>query len=94
MSNTDIKHLRDVELPAPLCYQLRPFISANRDLTPISKSDLDKEDYIPKESPCSLQDLHDTYQAIRHQKDVNWLKYKRQYLAKWSGYRTYYNDFL
>ena len=91
MTNTDIKHLRDVELSEPLCYQLRPFISANRDLTPLPKSYLDKEDRIPQESPCSLQNLHDTYQAIRHQKDVNWLKYKREYLSKWRGYRTHYN---
>ena len=90
--NHHIYQLYGAELSAPLCYQLRPFISAYRshDLPPIKK-DLDKDDYIPKESPLSKENILDTYTAIKYNQDLEWLKIKRQYNEQWKGYRTWYN---
>ena len=90
--NHHIYHLREAELPASLFYQLAPFISAYRPHDkPPSKEDLDKDDYIPKESPLSKENILDTYKAIKHNQDLEWLKMKREYNKKWSGYRTHYN---
>ena len=90
--NHHIYHLREAELPASLFYQLAPFISAYRPHDkPPSKEDLDKDDYIPKESPLSKENILDTYKAIKYQQDLEWLKMKREYNKKWSGYRTHYN---
>ena len=90
--NYHIQHLSKVQLPEPLCYQLRPFISAYKphDLPP-TKKDLDQDDYIPQESPLSKDNILDTYQAIKYNKDLEWLKLKREYNKKWAGYRTHYN---
>ena len=90
--NYHIHHLSKVQLPEPLCYQLRPFISAYRPHDkPPSKEDLDKDDYIPQESPLSKENILDTYKAIKYEQDLAWLKMKREYNKKWSGYRTHYN---
>ena len=93
--NYDIKELRNVELPAPLCYQLSDIIRAydhTHDITP-TKKDLDPTDYIPHESHCSMENLKDTVKGIQGQ-NLAWLEARRKYISKWSGYRTYYNDFL
>ena len=92
MANYDVKELRNVELPAPLCFQLADIIKAydrTYDFTP-TKKDLDPTDYIPKESPCSMENLKDTVKGIQGQ-DLAWLEMKRAYNKKWSGYRTWYN---
>ena len=90
--NHHIQYLTGVKLPPPLCYQLRPFISSYRDHDqPPTKKDLDQDDYIPQESVVGQDNILDTNQAIKYDKDVTWLGYKRKYLAKWSGYRTWYN---
>ena len=90
--NYDIHHLSGAELPAPLCYQLRPFISAYRPHeSPPTKEQLDETDYKEKESPLSKDNILDTYQAIKYNKDLEWLKLKREYNKKWAGYRTHYN---
>ena len=90
--NYDIQYLSGAELPAPLCYQLRPFISAYRphDQPPTQK-DLDKDDRKEQESPLSKENIIDTYKAIKYEQDLQWLKLKREYNKKWSGYRTHYN---
>ena len=90
--NHQIKYLSGVELPAPLCYQLQPFVSAyrNHDLPP-TKKDMDQDDRKETESPVGQDNILDTYKAIKHDKDVTWLGYKRRYLSKLKGYRSYYN---
>ena len=90
--NYDIYHLTNTQLPEPLCHQLAQFISAYRphDLPPIKK-DLDSDDYIPKESPLSKENILDTYKAIKYSQDLEWLKLKREYNKKWKGYRTWYD---
>ena len=90
--NHQIKYLSGVELPAPLVYQLQPFISAYRKHDSIpTKEDLDKTDYKEIESPLSKDNIIDTYQALKYNKDLEWLKLKRQYNKRWAGYRTHYN---
>ena len=90
--NHHIYHLRGVELSAPLFYQLAPFIGAYKPHDkPPTKKDLDKDDYIPQESPLSKDNIIDTCKAIKYQKDLEWLRLKREYNKKWSGYRTHYN---
>ncbi len=90
--NYDIHNLMGAELPAPLCYQLQPFISAYRphDQPPTQK-DLDKDDRKEQESPLSKDNILDTYKAIKYNQDLEWLKKKREYNQKWKGYRSYYN---
>lgn len=86
-----INYLMNVELPEPLCYQLRPFISANRSHDkPPTKKDMDQDDYIPQESVVGKDNIIDTHKAIKYNQDVTWLGYKRKYLNKWKGYRSYY----
>jgi hypothetical protein len=90
--NHHIYHLREAELPASLFCQLAPFINAYKPHDkPPTKKDLDKDDYIPQESPLSKENILDTYTAIKHNQDLAWLKIKREYNSKWSGYRTHYN---
>ena len=87
-----INYLMNVELPEPLCYQLRPFISANRSHDkPPTKKDMDQDDRKDNESSLSQDNILDTHKAIKYNQDVTWLGYKRRYLNKWKGYRTYYN---
>ena len=50
-----------------------------------------KDDYIPKESPLSKENIIDTYKPIKYKQDLEWLKLKREYNKKWSGYRTHFN---
>ena len=89
--NHQIKYLAGVELPHPLCYQLRPFISAYRPHDqPPTKKDLDQDDRIPSESPLSKDNIFDTYKAIKYNQDLEWLKMKREYNKKWKGYRSHY----
>ena len=89
--NHQIKYLSGVELPAPLVYQLRPFISAYRQHDqPPTKKDMDQDDRKETESPVGKDNIIDTYKATKYQKDVTWLGYKRKYLSKLSGYRSYY----
>ena len=83
--NHQIYYLKDTELPLPLLYQLHPFISAYNDHTPLDKKDLDKDDIIRDESPLSKDNLLDTYQATKHDKDVTYLGYKRKYLQQYKG---------
>ena len=90
--NYDIQHLSGAELPAPLCYQLRPFISAYRPHDkPPTKQQLDPHDKKEQESPLSKENIIDTYTAIKHNQDLAWLKLKREYNNRWKGYRTWYN---
>ena len=89
--NHQIKYLSGVELPAPLVYQLQPFISAYRPHDkPPTKKDLDQDDRIPSESPLSKDNILDTYKAIKYNQDLEWLKMKREYNNRWKGYRSYY----
>ena len=88
--NHQIYYLKDTELPLPLLYQLHPFISAYNDHTPLDKKDLDKDDIIRDESPLSKDNLLDTYQATKHDKDVTYLGYKRKYLQQYKGCRSHY----
>ena len=90
--NHHIQHLSGAELPAPLCYQLRSFISAYRPHDSIpTKEQLDQTNYRPKESPLSKENILDTYKAIKYSQDLEWLKLKREYNKKWKGYRTWYD---
>ena len=90
--NHHIYHLTNTQLPEPLCHQLAPFISAYRPHDkPPTKKDMDQDDYIPKESPLSKENIIDTYKAIKYKQDLEWLKLKREYNKKWSGYRTHFN---
>ena len=88
--NYHIYNLRNTELPVPLMYQLSPFISAYHEHTPLNKTDLDKDDRKDNESPLSQDNILDTYQATKHQKDVTYLGYKRKYLEAYKGCRSYY----
>ena len=88
--NYHIQLLKNTELPTPLLYQLHPFISAYNDHTPLDKNDLDKDDRKDDESPLSKDNLLDTYQAIKYNKDVKYLGYKRKYLQQYKGCRSYY----
>lgn len=88
--NHQIHYLKDTELPLPLLYQLHPFISAYNDHTSLDKKDLDKDDIIRDESPLSKDNLLDTYQATKHDKDVTYLGYKRKYLQQYKGCRSHY----
>ena len=88
--NHQIYYLKDTELPLPLLYQLHPFISAYNDHTSLDKKDLDKDDIIRDESPLSKDNLLDTYQATKHDKDVTYLGYKRKYLQQYKGCRSHY----
>ena len=88
--NHHIYNLRNTELPVPLMYQLHPFISAYNDHTPLYKNELDKDDRKDNESPLSQDNILDTYQATKHQKDVTYLGYKRKYLEAYKGCRSYY----
>ena len=94
MMNHHIQYLKGVELPPPLCYQLRPLISAYRphDQPPTQK-DLDSIDYLPRESHCSMENIKDTVKGIQGQ-NLAWLEARRKYNSKWKGYRSYYNLFL
>ena len=86
--NHHIYNLRNTELPVPLMYQLSPFISAYK---PHGEVVLDKDDRRDNESPLSQDNILDTYQATKHQKDVTYLGYKRKYLQPMKGYRSYYS---
>ena len=88
--NYDIYHLNGVELSAPLCYQLQPFISAYRPHEPAPlKSQLDKINYIPKESPCSMANIIDTTKGINGA-NLQWLEIKRKYNQSNRNHRSYY----
>ena len=88
--NYEIYNLNGVELSAPLCYQLQPFISAYRphDKPPL-KSQLDASNYIPKESPCSMDNIIDTTKGI-HGANLQWLEIKRKYNQSNRKHRSYY----
>ena len=89
--NHQIHYLKDTELPLPLLYQLHPFISAyNKHDQPPTPKDLDQDDRKDSESPLSKDNLLDTYQAIKYNKDVKYLGYKRKYLQQYKGCRSYY----
>ena len=88
--NYDIHHLNGVELPAPLCYQLQPFISAYRPHeSPPTKEQLDKTSYKPIESPCSMDNIIDTTKGI-HGANLQWLEIKRKYNQSNRNHRSYY----
>ena len=88
--NYHIYNLNGVELPAPLCYQLQPFISAYRPHeSPPTKEQLDKTNYIPKESPCSMENIIDTTKGI-HGANLQWLEIKRKYNQSNRNHRSYY----
>ena len=88
--NDQIFHLYGAELPAPLCYQLQPFISAYRPHdSPPTKEQLDPFDRKEKESPLSKQNIIDTYKAIKNNEDLRWLELKRKYNMKHSNHRSY-----
>ena len=88
--NYDIYHLNGAELPAPLCYQLQPFISAYRPHeSPPTKEQLDKMNYKPIESPCSMDNIIDTTKGI-HGANLQWLEIKRKYNQSNSKHRSYY----
>ena len=90
-TNHQIYHLRMVELEPQLAYQLSPFISAYRDHDfPPTTKDLDQDDRQDGESPLSQDNILDTYQATKHEKDVTYLGYKRKYLQQYKGCRSYY----
>ena len=90
--NYHIRNLHGTELPVPLCYQLQPFVNSYKPHDkPPTKEDMDQDDYIPKESPLSKENIIDTYKALKYEQDLEWLKLKREYNKKWSGYRTWYN---
>ena len=86
-----IYQLRGSNLDPSLSAKLAPFINSYRphDLPP-TQEDLDKGDFIPKESPLSKDNIIDTYKAIRYNQDLEWLKRKREHNRKWKGYRSYY----
>ena len=88
--NYDIYHLNGAELPAPLCYQLQPFISAYRpyDLPP-TKAQLDITNYKPVESPCSMDNIIDTTKGI-YGANLQWLEMKRKYNSERRNHRSYY----
>ena len=89
--NHQIYYLKDTELPLPLLYQLHPFISAyNKDDFIPTKKDMDQDDRKDEESPLSKDNLLDTYQATKHDKDVTYLGYKRRYLQQYKGCRSHY----
>ena len=89
--NHHIYNLRNTELPVPLMYQLSPFISAYRAHDkPPTKTDLDQDDRKDNESPLSQDNILDTYQATKHNKDLTYLGYKRKYLEAYKGCRSYY----
>ena len=86
-----IYSLRGSKIDPLLSAKLAPFINAHRphDFAP-SKEDLDKGDFIPKESPLSKDNILDTYKAIKYNQDLEWLKRKREYNNKWKGYRSHF----
>ncbi len=87
--NYDIHHLNGVELSAPLCYQLQPFISAYRPHeSPPTKEQLDKTNYKPVESHCSMDNIIDTTKGI-HGANLRWLEIKRKYNSQHSKHRSY-----
>ena len=87
--NSDIFHLYQTELTDPLCYQLQPFISAYRPHeSPPLKCQLDPINYIPKESPCSMDNIIDTTKGI-HGANLNWLEIKRKYNSSNRKHRSY-----
>ena len=87
--NYDIIHLYGSELPDPLCYQLQPFISAYRPHDPPPKLDqLDKTNYRPNESPCSMDNIIDTTKGI-HGANLRWLEIKRKYNSQHTNHRCY-----
>jgi hypothetical protein len=90
--NHQLYHLRNIELEPSLASKLSPFISAYKPHDqPPTKKDMDSDDYIPQESPLSKENIIDTYKALKYNKDLEWLKIKREYNKKWQGYRTHYN---
>ena len=90
--NHQLYHLRNIELEPSLASKLSPFISAYRKHDSIpTKEQLDETDYKEIESPLSKDNILDTYQAIKYNKDLEWLKIKREYNQRWKGYRTHYN---
>ena len=88
--NYDLRYLYNSEISAPLCYQLRPFISSYRDHSNVSKKDMDQDDRKSQESVLSQENLYDTLRAIRSGRNVTYLGYRRQYLEQYKGYRSYY----
>ena len=88
--NYDIQYLKDTELPTPLLYQLHPFISAYNKHTPLNRKELDQDDRKETESPLSKDNLIDTKQSIKYNKDLTYLGYKRKYLQQYKGCRSYY----
>ena len=88
--NYDIYNLNGVELSAPLCYQLQPFISAYRPHdSPPSKQLLDITNYKPVESPCSMANIIDTTKGINGA-NLQWLELKRKYNSENRNHRSYY----
>tara|TARA_Y100000592_G_scaffold57800_1_gene90458 strand:- start:1907 stop:2194 length:288 start_codon:yes stop_codon:yes gene_type:complete len=88
---SSIYQLRGSTLDPFLSAKLAPFIHAHRPHDkPPAKEDLDKGDYIPKESPLSKDNIIDTYKAIKYHQDLEWLKRKREYNSKWKGYRSHF----
>ena len=89
--NSDISHLKGVELPPPLCYQLQAIVDAYRPHDPIpTHKDLDKDDRREKESHVSMKCIHDTLQAVRSSQDLTYLTQRRKYLEQYKGCRSYY----
>ena len=88
--NYDIYHLNGAELPAPLCYQLQPFISAYRPHeSPPTKEQLDKVNQRLRESHCSMDNIIDTTKGI-HGANLQWLELKRKYNSENRNHRSYY----
>ena len=88
--NYEIYHLNGAELPAPLCYQLQPFISAYRPHdNPPTKEQLDITNYKPVESPCSMDNIIDTTKGINGA-NLEWLELKRKYNSENRKHRSYY----
>ena len=87
--NDQIFHLYGAELEAPLCYQLQPFISAYRPHDcPPKKEQLDKTNYRPVESHCSMDNIIDTTKGI-HGANLRWLEIKRKYNQSNRNHRSY-----
>ena len=88
--NYDIYHLNGAELPAPLCYQLQPFISSYRPHeSPPTKEQLDKVNHRLRESHCSMDNIIDTTKGI-HGANLQWLELKRKYNSENRNHRSYY----
>ncbi len=87
--NHEIYNLNGAELPAPLCYQLQPFISAYRPHDkPPTKEQLDQTNYKPVESPCSMDNIIDTTKGINGA-NLRWLEIKRKYNQTHRNHRSY-----